>query len=621
MDNVDVRAFAMAERYKIAGKTKVPVVVMLDQGASPAGNGSNDDALLPVGALAIGEAGDFADPTNWIESPIKKDGADDKRFPVRMFHLVDASPSMESYPGTGAYSSKNTKLKLVQKTIKRLADNLPDGIKHVLIPYSDRLHPDEGGVYDKPNELITAIEKLTTRGGTNIGIPIAEALRQIKENPNASEGEEYRNLINLISDGQASPNPPLALAKTYPQHNAGSFGVGVGIGYNESLMHGILENSAFGGFAHIPQTGKGAPLDVFGKILPEFVSQMVSAPYYPIIKFNKWFDSVVNMTPSTRNVNIEDNPQKIPELNNDFFKYRAAVGYQNRSFVVGFIDEDKLEGARVNLELKESASRDPIHDKELRIEDFDPLGLDPKDLELLRNAPFEALKMQIIKERDYNKIQEFLDENKDLDPRFRKRLEVLIQQLQSYTASGDDNSMMTVTGDESMSFTGATMGIVPFSPDLSLHAASGDEEPGETQGNLGDDYTRAAAPPAEINIVDELPRQENSLSLKFVPIKSTATMSKDGVACNDFVLNPGERLSFGRTKKTNDIALLGSKSVSRNHGYFYLDKERDLFIVDNDSSHGIQINDGPKLTPGQAEKIRDKDIIEIAGNSFRVDFS
>jgi hypothetical protein len=94
------------------------------------------------------------------------------------------------------------------------------------------LHNDDAGTFDNPYDLVRAIKGLRIGDGTNIGVPIAEALRQIQNNPNNPEGIEYRNLINLISDGQADPLEPLSLALKYPNHNAGAFSLGVGTDYN-----------------------------------------------------------------------------------------------------------------------------------------------------------------------------------------------------------------------------------------------------------------------------------------------------------------------------------------------------------------------------------------------------
>jgi hypothetical protein len=114
MENIEVRAFVMPERYTVDGKKKAPVVVMLDQGATPAANGSDENALAPVGALAI-EAGDSFRPNTGRANVGRDKGGDDKRHPVRIYHLADASPSMEY--NSGAEGQSCSKLELVKLKI------------------------------------------------------------------------------------------------------------------------------------------------------------------------------------------------------------------------------------------------------------------------------------------------------------------------------------------------------------------------------------------------------------------------------------------------------------------------------------------------------------------------
>jgi pSer/pThr/pTyr-binding forkhead associated (FHA) protein len=605
MENIEVRAFVMPERYRVDGKNKAPVVVMLDQGATPAGNGSDENALAPVGALVIGADDSFRPNTGRANFGRDK-GGDDKRLPVRIFHLVDASPSMKY--DSGAEGQRCSKLNLVKRTISRLAVNLPQGIKHVLIPYSDELHNDDAGTFDNPNDLVQAIQQLSTRGGTDIGVPIAEALRQIQNNPNNPEGIEYRNLINLISDGQADPTEPLSLALKYPRHNAGAFSLGVGTDYNESLMQGVVSNAGFGGFAHIPQTGTNQNIDIFGQILPNFVRQMMSAPYYPVLKFNKWFDSVINMTPSTREVGVDHTEANKARFEQDFFKYRAAVGYQNRGFVVGFIDETKLDDAKVALEINESASKDPLEIQDLKIEAFDSLGLDPNDIELLRNAPLEALKMQIIKERDPAKITRFIKDNPDIDSAFKKRLEELANQLQRFASN--DNVLMSVGSHESYTFQSRAHGGQQGSGDNpSLSGAFKD-----TKDARDYDDTRVATNPAQ-RAVSSDGQTSNEKILRFTPNSPEYLMLKEGTACNEFSIKPNQELTFGRNL-SNDI-VLSSQFVSRDHGRFLL-KDGELYIQDL-SSNGTEIN-SQRIPSNQYTRVVSGDTIKIGPLTFVINF-
>ncbi len=519
--------------------------------------------------------------------------------------MLDISGSMSNPSDPNSSDMKiPTKLQLVENTIMRLAEKCPENVEHILIPYTDELHKIRR--FNNVKELGEAIQGLTPWGNTDIGLPIDKALALIKKTPKNTEGIEYRNLINLISDGQADSERPLKLASQYEAHNAAAFSLGVGTGYKEDLMHGIFKNSGFGGFAHIPQTGKDKPIDVFGKILPEFMSQIISAPYYPIITLSRWFHSVINMTPSTREANLAD----------DYSCWQAAIGYQNRGFVVGFIDESDLNKAEIKLKLKESASaKTPLKTEEIVIEDFDSLGLDPSDIELLHQAPLDALKMQILKERKPENIREFLENNAYVDEAFRKQLEDLATKLEKYARHGDENASRTVTSDASASFTQATMmhsnpfvSAIVNPPSYNGDTISGNREAGTVK-------EPSVFFPKDLSATGPIGKSNPSsqaITFTFIPINSSIKMG-----ANEFSIEPGQELSFGRSS-SNNIVLKGSDYISKNHGNFILNNGK-LYIRDSGSRNGIKLN-GSKINPIELYEIKPTDIIDIADNKFSISF-
>jgi hypothetical protein len=360
---------------------------------------------------------------------------------------------------------------------------------------------------------------------------------------------------------------------------------------------------------HIPQTGTNQNIDIFGQILPDFVRQMMSAPYYPVLKFNKWFDSVINMTPSIREVGVDHTEANKAQFVNDFFKYRAAVGYQNRGFVVGFIDEEKLDDAKVALEINESASKDPLVTQDLNIEEFNNLGLDPNDIELLRKAPLDALKMQIIKEREPDKIARFIMDNPDIDSAFKKRLEELVSQLKRFVC--DDNALRSVGSQESYTFQSRAHGGQQGPGD---NPSLGGGAPLETQCVAADGDTRLATPNVP-RIVHSNGKTSNEKILRFTPNNTEYTMLKNGTACNEFSIKPNQELTFGR-RQNKDIVLSGNL-VSREHGCFLL-KDGELYIKDC-SSNGTYIN-SQKIQPNEYIKVQSGDTITIASLTFVINF-
>ncbi|MDD9898389.1 MAG: FHA domain-containing protein, partial [Candidatus Melainabacteria bacterium] len=601
---------------KLHGVEKIPVVVMLEQGGAAAGNDGDDRVLQPAGGAALaanGEAGNDA----WSEDADawKADGDDDRRFPLRIFHLVDVSGSMDEQ-ADWQDASGETKLGLVQRTIKNLSQKLPEGIRHILIPYSSYLSRDRGD-YDRAERLVTAVQKLNIEGGTRIELATEEALRMIQAEPDSPEGIKYRNLISLISDGENNSGNAVVLASAdkYEQHNAAAFNLGVGTHYNEALMYGVLEQAGSGLLAHIPQKGQTS-VDVFAELLPNYVTQIISAPFYPIISFNKWFDSVVNMNPSIRAAKVD--------YQNPVFYHKAAVGYQHKGFAVGFIDKDKLDQARVHSILKESADTEAIDTEELEIKDFDPTGLF-QDAELIKRAPLEALKVQMLKENNPQAIQEFLDANPDLDAEFRERLEQLSASLQSYQAQGDINSARTAVSSETAVFGRDT---VIFSPDMpGMMPAVPDAE---TAVGAGANYTQVAAAPPPVNpheadfsdpdsgVVGEIKSDSDirKQALRFEKIAGQGLfVPRQPGAVEDFLIGDNQELIIGRS---NDVDIqIRDSAASREHCILSW-HEGKLLLRDLASANGTLLN----TEDIQADEVRvqDKDIIQICGEKFRVHF-
>ncbi len=608
MDKPDLKAFAMPT-INLHGTKKVPVVVMLEQGGAAAGNKTDSEIPIPAGIAALA-IGDNESPINNIganESVDQNKKDDDKRHPARIFHLVDCSSSMGS-PADYNAMPQQSKLALVQETIKKMAAKLPEGIRHILIPYTSSLDPSSFGDFDTARKLVNAVQKLQSHSGTVIETPIAEALEQIQKEPNSAEGIKYRNLINLVSDGQNGGRDVSVydLAAKFQAHNATAFNLGVGTGYNEYFMSQVLEHAGTGATAHIPQKGKGA-IDVFGEVLPNYVSEMISAPYFPVLAFNQWFDTVVNLNPSIRPV--KEDP--VSEL----YKYKAAVGYQHKGFAVGFIDEAKFNNARVHSILRESADGDIIDTEELTIKDFDSLGLSPQDARLIRNAPLEAMKMQILQERDPQSIRDFLQENPDIDEAFQMKLKDITQRLEEYGEQGDEDASRTMMSGESVS-----MSFGDLLPNMN------DIIPGETRMGLGTDgYTIAngALGPdsdsavmeleAPAEIADEI--NEDAVSLDFEKIKGKGLFAQGGQeAATDFLIHENEELILGRHPDSNIV--LQDAAVSRHHCKLVLRNE-ELFIEDIGSANGTYVN-GNQIDQNTEVQLRDQDIIRLGGEKYRI---
>jgi hypothetical protein len=234
MDNINYKAFKMPV-VRHQGKDLTPVVVTLEQGATASAK-ENKPALVGVGSSSI-----FNPFWAIFDRDRASEPEDNSRNPLRIFHLVDVSSSMRVGSGFLGLS----KLDLVKSQFFNLVSKLPDGIRHVLIPYSGSLHLEYGGSYDDDQSLSSAVNELSLRRGTIIDAPIQEALSQINQEPNTSEATPYRNLIHLVSDGEnmGSDNEVNRLASKFQDHNAGVFTTGVGLSYTENFMNNLLKDA------------------------------------------------------------------------------------------------------------------------------------------------------------------------------------------------------------------------------------------------------------------------------------------------------------------------------------------------------------------------------------------
>jgi hypothetical protein len=235
---------------------------------------------------------------------------------------------------------------------------------------------------------------------------------------------------------------------------------------------------------HIPMSEGVQSKNKFTSIFPRFVRELVSAPHFPIIGFNNWFDKVVNLNPSLRSV------EPCSDLKDPFY-LKAAIGYQNKGLVVGFVENDSCDKARINIDIKDRANGKSLETKDIPIQDFDTLGLDPKDQELIREAPYKALVVELLQSRDLYGIQKFLEENAEaIDPKIKAKLEELVNKLMQ---SHDENESRSIVSAASMDHTigGPRQEVLPNAEETILSNADG--------GQWTVDAAPKLAPPIQVN--------------------------------------------------------------------------------------------------------------------------
>lgn len=652
-NKIDARAFSLPE-INYRGAKKVPVVVMLDQGGAAAGNGDADNDLAPVGAggqdHAIGADGDAAfagGADDWkanMHAAKEPKGSDDKRYPVRVYHLIDVSTSMRGPSGiTGRDGRPLSKIDLLKQEVKQMNNKLPPGTDHVLIPFSYNA----GAIHISENELdvINEISELELSGGTRFSVALEQADDLMTKYRNSSDSHEKdtRNIVHLITDGDDRSQSKEArknLLKKLLGQDASLLVTGVGTGYKQAEIDQVLKEANSGVVSHIPQIAKQGKKveDLFGKAFPKFVSETASADNYLRLKFNKWFDKVVALTPKARNIEmLEDSDTDV------------NLGYQNKAFAIGLIDPNKFEHAEIELVPKNKASDDEVlYSKAINIEDFQSqVGLDIKDRNFIELAPYKFHLKELIRERNPQKIFDFIEANQNLPVPIKRLLQQIKQKIEAQKEAANDHGEKSAEFDVADSRLRSAESVIdiidvdlegadftamnqPVPGDLDTHAVDnamvntmhGDIKSFDHAGKLqealdlgdassfGMDSSHSSIGDS-VNMQIPLPKGIKNFSvLSFSGANDEARKFLQNNPASGIALDEGSKIKLGRAHDC-DIKLK-AENVSRGHALLER-HEGDIIIHDLKSRNGVYVN-GVQISGNQ--KVSNGDQISIGDYEF-----
>jgi len=610
---VDAKALAFPA-LKIKGMRLKPVVVKTLQGATPTGDQQKE--LQPAGSPDL-EAGNQAGGgwfANW-KMPFggKKDEPKDdgKRFPLRLFHLVDVSSSMESETRRlRNIDGSPTRLEYVKTSIKKLLEQIPqnfkDGIEHVLIPYSERSGTVQTFSGQDEETFKDALDALGKNYGTNIFKPIESVIEYLGD----LVDDQKRNLAILFSDGQHMPREigaetdadAVAQFAQLEGANTASFNVGIGPEYNRQFMLDALKKAKFGGLAHIPS--KGADANLYEVVLPEFIKDITTAPQFPVISFNKYFDRVVNISPTARQIDqtqADDTTASVIETDEHF---ESVAGFQNETFSVGFVEESAQDVARIFKLVKDQANSNEFDEtEELTIQDFSEAALGPSERKQILEYMVLAVKNLLLESRDPQRaIQEFIDEN-NLPDDMARELEEIFDKLNAVWFD-DDASMSMMASQSIRNHTKVDHVEIPFAADDNFGV--------DTQ-RAGGEHTRANFGAEQLGVNDqsviEVPHEDLdrvTVSLEYMSGKELGAME----------LTEGQVMIIGRSDRV-DINI-DSSACSRAHAEISL-KGGKVFIKDLGSTNGTWHN-ANAVSIGEVQ-LKPNDIVKFGQkNQFRVKF-
>jgi hypothetical protein len=540
----------------------------------------------------------------------KKEGPKDdgKKFPLRIFHLVDVSSSM----GKTLLEVDGNPTRLdhvkdsIQELLKQIPDNLKAGIEHVLIPYGENTGTIQR--FDSKDEkgFIKAVTELSKTYGTNIFKPINEVINFIKN----SNQDNFRNLAILFSDGHHIPREKDAESeeqakdrfKDLEASNTSVFNIGVGSSYKRSFMLDSLNNAKHGGLAHIPNSR--GDTNIYREVLPSFIQDLTSAPQYPVIAFNKFFDQVINMNPTARKVARTDG------------HFEAIAGYQTEAFNVGFIEEEKIDEARIFKMVKEKANSETISEnEELTIQDIDDVPLDPNEREQYKEYLLLAIKNLLLESKEPAKLlEDFFEENNFEDDILQYLKEELGPILNKFhRKSMDAQEEMSYLASQSVSINRTIMDGVPVpveNEDLDQGGIN------TLQHNISQTQVASINQCEQIAVNDlESVIEVANADLKEVTLSFT-TQKGEEIGSFDLKEKGSNLIVIGRAEQTD--LRINNKGVSRHHAEIHL-KEGKVYITDQDSMNGTKLN-GNLIEPHVATRLKPQDTITIGSQVLRVNF-
>ena len=601
---VETKALAFPS-IKLGDKKLKPVVVKTQQGTSPSSNEENE--LQPAGPADLKAGGgggwfsNFKLPWTGGKSEAQEEN---KRFKLRLFHLVDISKSMNRK--LDEVRGNPTRLAHVKASITKLMKKLPDdlkaGIENILIPYDN----DSGAaqVYSDKQEskFLAAVNSLTKGAGTDIFKPIESVVNFIRQEAD----DHVRNLAILFSDGEHWPTSIPGVKKTtakeaidnfanLEQVDAALFNVGISSDYERDFLFNALRKAKFGGIAHIPNSAGHANL--YEQTLPEFIRELTTAPYYPVINFNRFFDRVVALKPTARQLSREANGS-----------FETHHGYQNEAFSTGFIEEDKFDQAEITKTVKDKASSSEIIESgEVRIIDEQDAALDPSDRKIYERFLALSIKNLLIESDDpAEALKEFLEENNDnLPPGLRENLEQLVERFDGdlneqdrRSALSEGSAIQSVLPDRTLVDPADEMPSIFFNPgDVNTVANDAD-------GNYTIAIDREQMVANAGDSIIHLPQDEieaYNLSFDF-----------NGLEFKKIAIENGGRLVLGRAD-TSDV-IIKDERASRSHAEITM-KDGTLWLKDLDSSNGTQLN-RRKLDQNESAELKSGDEITIGQTSF-----
>jgi hypothetical protein len=527
-----------------------------------------------------------------------------------------------------------TKLEHIQVAIKELITNgIPGNTPTTLIAYHTTASIPNGSgntplaATTDLNGVYNAIEKLKTQGGTNF----YSALELAKNQINARlPFDPETTLLVLVTDGQHNEGPDRnevrKIARELRDLNTHGLIIGVGNRYEEAFLRELSTDFGPAFVVHTPSPNP--TINVFGMFGPTFIKDIRNPDYMSIVGIGfspggKFFD----ILPAIKNA--EFRPAKGP---NRKPTYKLWTGYQTSAIGIGFVPEDKLDDAFLNLCLRRHATGKMEHKVNIPIIPYANAQAHHERREEAEDVNARLLAFLAQREWDADAFDASVADHPSA---FNPSMASVISQMLHSGISRDDLRARGTVADAGMGHSVTVgdyrdsvipSGITGFVNDFSMvpgHLGLSGDPGGPPPGNSGNPsacHSGEYLGPLSLNPPSSIPpfqagavgkyneanpiKQNLSLRLEYNNDKVTIKPDALDLAKNSLIL-------FGRDKEA-DVRVKAEK-VSRNHCFIQREGD-DLILKDMGSVNGTYVN-GEKITE---YKLQSNDVISIGGIKLKI---
>jgi uncharacterized protein YegL len=500
----------------------------------------------------------------------------------RVVFIIDSSISMK-------YTMENgqTKLDYLKQQLQSLPDNyLPQDTKLSLITFNHRAQDLSDGI-NKFSDLKSKLDQISYASSTNYASALREAQRIIQDDEKNSVTTN-RSLIIFLSDGldKIEKDETEKLVRGLRRLNASTFFVGVGHDYNMKRIINLASLAGFSGWSSSTVGDNTPELDVFNKLIPNMLNQILGQEHYLKVQADGNFQSLSIAT---------DHYRKAIDPSNLVF-----AGYSSEVRAVLFEKHDnlslRLKVGRSEQDLDEFIHEVSIYDSSDVAYLYEQLaqGIDSFQQVLIMEAIVSQNLPMLISLKDFvdPKKANILNEIINFMQKEKLNVEIGNQELFNDISQAGSIYARFVDG-QVFNETSKGKGVETIiSGNINLHSGN--------LGHIDEPISSKQLPPAKLPNAKAYQNIATDFKPKFLVSDSDIEVDLSSIFYK-------KKFTIGR-QKSMDLFLRNEK-ISRTHvSIDYIDGV--FYITDLNSRNGTYLN-GKRLNPNESMPLQKGDKISI----------